>query len=224
MNRDEGDKKNAEKEDYHVNEARKALLQHYSSKSTLQATILLSLAVAFFTFMQTIRLFENLNPFVLCFIYSLALTPFIFLTLRALGRLIYFGAMANLIEQIRLMSVEEYMDDLIEPKNSIDEEKRKDLLPPTIIYRLEHKCNQDLKRWSRVHVAFHALTNEFYGSIISILGLFFLLLFLSLLFSFQIHSNIYFLVFDIPVGVAVSFLAYKDFRFINAKFEEMKQD
>jgi len=187
---------NKSEDDKLVEEARKTVLQHSSSKSTLQVTILLSLAVAFFTFIQTISLFEKLNSLFLCLFYSFVFTAFTFITIRAFGRLIYWGQMAGLAERIKIIPEEDL-------RKELEEKKEKDLVP-TYLYRVECSCNRFLKSKSRVHVIFHKLTNERGGSIVSFLIIIFAL-FVSL-FSYE---------FQIPdatvIGVIVSILTFLAF-------------
>ena len=164
---------NKSEDDNLVEEARKTLLQHFSSKSTLQATILLSLAIAFFTFVQTIQLFGKWENLYQCLFYSIVLTAFTFITIRAFGRLIYWGTMAGLVDRIRIKSEEKL-------KRELKKKKEKDF-DPTHLYRVECSCNDYLKK-SRVHVIFHELTNKCGGSIASFLTIF--ALFVSF-FSYQ---------------------------------------
>jgi hypothetical protein len=147
-----------------IEESRRALLKHYSSKSTLQATILLSLAVAFFAFIQTIPLSEKWNHWVLCLFYSTVLTAFIFLTARALGRLIAFGKKAGVVMKIHVIP-EADLEKIIE-KDGVTEE-----FDPTYLNRVEYSCGKFLEK-SKVHVMFHTLTNERWGSIVCLLVLF----------------------------------------------------
>jgi hypothetical protein len=168
-------------EDDKLEEARKTLLQHFSSKSTLQATILLSLAIAFFTFIQTISLFEKWNYLFLCLYYSFVLIAFIFLTIRAFGRLIYWGTMAGLVERIRIISEEKL-------KRELEEKKEKEYVP-TYLYRVEYTCDKFLGQESRTYRMFHKLTNERGGSIVSCLTLFTLFV-LFFTYYFQISNDI----------------------------------
>jgi hypothetical protein len=180
-----------------VEEVRGTLLQHFSSKSTLQATILLSLAITFFAFIQTIPLFEKLNPSLLCLFYSLVLTTFTFLTIRAFGRLIYWGAMAGLVERKSIDSEEKL-------KKEFEEKKEGQVIPPCL-YRLESACNEDLGK-SRVHHIFHKWTNERGGSIASFLIIF--ALFVSVFsYQFQILDAIDATVIGVIVTI-LTFLAF----------------
>jgi len=191
---------NKSEDDKLVEETRRTLLQHFSSKSTLQATILLSLAVAFFTFIQTIPLFEKWNPLSLCLFYSLVLTAFTFLTIRAFGRLIYWAKMASIVERIRIISKGKL-------KREFEEKKEKDFVP-TYLYRVECSCNSYLGK-SRIHVIFHELTNKRGGSIASFLIIF--ALFVSFFsYQFQILDAIDATVIGVivPILTFLAFLVY----------------
>jgi len=88
-------------------EARIALLQHYSSKSSNQATIILSLALAFLTFVQTVqyvpKTFQYL-PIDLKNLYiCLFLWIFVFLVIRQVGRVFLWGELASSILFVKML-------------------------------------------------------------------------------------------------------------------------
>jgi len=75
-------------------DARKAWLQHYSSKSSMQATLLLSLAIAFFTFVQAVKYDQTTTVKIL---YSVVMPATLLVGLRAIGRLFNYGWHADAI-------------------------------------------------------------------------------------------------------------------------------
>jgi hypothetical protein len=130
----------SEKEqDIKIHDSRLALLQHYSSKSSNQAIIILSLALVFFTCIQSMQFLEalHLEPVIMAFLASLFA-----LSVRALGRLIYWGKLAKAICQV------DPLDKELASKDQNNEEgkyleglKRKGVgLVPTYLYRLEEAC------------------------------------------------------------------------------------
>jgi len=86
----EADEENQEK-------ARVALLQHYSSKSTLQATIILTAALATFAFVQTLPLIENWVEWERTFYEISSLSLLSFVAFRASARLLFWGKLADSI-------------------------------------------------------------------------------------------------------------------------------
>jgi hypothetical protein len=191
-----------EHEDIELSEARKTLLQHFSSKSTLQATILLSLIIAFFTFVQTITFFQKWNTLFLCLFYSLVLTSFMLLTVRALGKLIYYAGMAGLVDRISINGKEEGL------KNTLERDEKPFVV--TYLHLVGYTCDEYLRCASRVklhnltiHVIFKKLTNEpkgLTGSFLVICPLF--VSFFGYLFQIP----------DVPIiGVIVSILALLTF-------------
>lgn len=88
-------------------DARNVLLRHYSSKSTNQAAITLTLAIIFFSFVQALPYTEVLpndlvNPFVALFLATLS-----FLAIRALSRLFLWGKMVGTILHVRMLTKKE---------------------------------------------------------------------------------------------------------------------
>lgn len=88
-------------------DARNVLLRHYSSKSTNQTAIILTLAIIFFSFVQALPYAEVLpnslvNPFVVLFLAALS-----FLAIRALSRLFLWGKMAGTILYVRMLTKKE---------------------------------------------------------------------------------------------------------------------
>ena len=85
-------------------EARIALLQHFSSKSTSQATIILTTVLAFFAFVQTLQLIEKWLEWQVLLYESWILALLIFVGVRAVGRLIRWGMLADRILKVKLGS------------------------------------------------------------------------------------------------------------------------
>lgn len=88
-------------------DARNVLLRHYSSKSTNQTAIILTLGIIFFSFVQALPYTEVLpnflvNPFVALFLAALS-----FLAIRALSRLFLWGKMAGTILYVRMLTKKE---------------------------------------------------------------------------------------------------------------------
>jgi cytochrome c-type biogenesis protein CcmH/NrfF len=104
-----GNKIEFERESTLAQEARIALLQHFSSKSTNQATMILTLVLAFFTFVQTLQYIEKWREWLVLSYESWALALLTFLGVRAVGRLIRWGELAD-----RILKVEPGSEDKAE--------------------------------------------------------------------------------------------------------------
>lgn len=93
-----------EKKDYDETleqEARIALLHHFSSKSTNQTTIILTVALASFAFVQTLQLTMDWQEWQRA-VYGIPVLTFLsFVAIRACGRLIFWGKLAGFIEVIK---------------------------------------------------------------------------------------------------------------------------
>jgi hypothetical protein len=175
-----------------IEEARIALLQLYSSKSTLQATVLLSLAVAFFAFIQTIPMFGQLNQWFLSLFYAFVLTAFVFFTIRAFGRLIYWGNMAGFVDRVSAISEDELKKELKEHES------------PTYFLRLNHPCHLLLRKKVKVHGVLRKLTNTYRG-----IALCCSISFLSFFTYFAYFA--YFLISDVIGIIMVCILAFLAF-------------
>lgn len=158
MSSNEQEKEN-EQEKKLEQEARIALLQHYSSKSTLQATIILSLAIAFFTFVSVLGYLEERvfhNTFHYSIFLATVLAGFAFFALRALGRLFYWGNMAG-----RILNVEGISDKdakCIAESDNREFEKEKTTFKSTYFMKLGQACGRAFRK-SRVGMFVHCITN-----------------------------------------------------------------
>jgi len=88
-------------------DTRNILLRHYSSKSTNQTAIILTLAIIFFSFVQALPYLEVLPNWVVNLIVVLTLTLLSFLTIRALSRLFVWGKIAGTVLYVRMLNFEE---------------------------------------------------------------------------------------------------------------------
>lgn len=88
-------------------DARNVLLRHYSSKSTNQTAIILTLAIIFFTFVQASRYTEVLPNYPVNLLVVLFLAALSFLAIRALSRLFLWGKMAGTILYVRMLTEKE---------------------------------------------------------------------------------------------------------------------
>lgn len=99
-------------------DARNALLAHYSSKSTNQTSIILGLAIVFFTFVQiALALDFPVRWQTILFVIS-GLGFFVFFVIRAMSRLIHWGNLASAILSVQIKSKE--IDDWI-AKHKLEE-------------------------------------------------------------------------------------------------------
>ena len=87
-----------------VQDARNILLRHYSSKSTNQTVILLTLAIIFFSFVQAFQYVKILPKFLENLLIVSILTALSFLTIRALSRLFLWAKMAGTIRYVRMLN------------------------------------------------------------------------------------------------------------------------
>jgi len=144
-----------------VQESRNALLRHYSSKSTNQTAVLITLSIALFSFFETIRYVEAW-PSLLRNLYYLAfLTTFSFLIIRSLGRLFYWGQLASLIIYVKMASEKEVEEYLSSIKSGCDMWKKSTAIP-TYHMRLSVQCSKQLsKSMNRVFHLIGRLTREF---------------------------------------------------------------
>lgn len=110
-------------EDSAIEDARSALLAHYSSKSSNETAILLGLAVAFFATVQAYIEFKDFLLVGKATIFTVILGFMLFLTLRQVGRLVYWGELASAITVVDMLgeNVTQYNLDRI--KNELDSMK-----------------------------------------------------------------------------------------------------
>jgi hypothetical protein len=181
-------------EDEKFDEAREALLELYSSKSTLQATIILSLTIAFFTFIQAInnnKLFQEWNNLYLFLFYSFVLTAFVFLAIRAFGRLFYYARMGIYVERLKIISEEDL-------KRKI---KEKDFLP-TYLHRVEYSCDTYIGDTSGVSYIFNILTRKRWAIILTCPILF------TGFFAYYLISNLIIIVIMVYILAFLALEAY----------------
>jgi len=88
-------------------DARNVLLRHYSSKSTNQTAIILTLGIIFFSFIQALRYVEAFPNWAASLIVVLILPTLMFLTIRALSRLFVWGKIAGTVLYVRMLNFEE---------------------------------------------------------------------------------------------------------------------
>jgi hypothetical protein len=132
-----------------LEEARNSLLQHYSSKSTNQTVILLGLAVAFFTAIQAYSALDFLLRWEkIAFLVSV-LAIIIFLLIRQVSRLIYWGELATasvIVEILDRNAVKPYIDQ--SRKNNPANTMYPDSVDyaPTYLHRLSIAASKYLER------------------------------------------------------------------------------
>jgi hypothetical protein len=89
-------------------EARRALLQHYSSKSSNQAITIVTLALVFFGFTQTLGFLQNA---VVVTVYEGAVLSVLFAVgLRAIHKLLCYGFLADSIIAVGMKSEQDTLD------------------------------------------------------------------------------------------------------------------
>lgn len=86
-----------------VQEARSSLLAHYSSKSSNETAVLLGLSVAFFATIQAYGTFDFPLPWIKVTIFTFILGFIFFLAFRQVGRLVYWGELANAITVVDML-------------------------------------------------------------------------------------------------------------------------
>lgn len=108
---------------YPEEDARNALLAHYSEKSTAQASVLVGLAVVFFASVQAFDVLRKLDlPFGLdgAFLWF-SVISIIFIGVRAIGRLVYYGELAGGILSVEMQDYDDTKDmiknDLTRPRS-----------------------------------------------------------------------------------------------------------
>jgi hypothetical protein len=119
--------KNVSDEEKLEADARNALLAHYSSKSTNETQILLGLAVAFFAAVQAYSAFVFPSTGVKIAVFTFILGFILFLVFRAIGRLVYWGGLADaiafvgmlgeVVTQRNLDSINKELDDMKKDKD-----------------------------------------------------------------------------------------------------------
>lgn len=133
-------------------EARIALLQYYSSKSTLQATIVLSLVIAFFASLEAISILK------LTWLYSLSFATFAFFTIRAFGRLVYWGNLTGTVLYVDFTSEIEGQETIKKVNEKLEKEKVS--FKPTYLLRLEQPSERHTEKL-KLYLLFRLFTNWF---------------------------------------------------------------
>lgn len=110
-------------------QARNALLQHFSSKSSNQATIILTVGLLFFAFVQTLQFVGNLPVYIRIF-YEIGFPWFLsLLAFHAVDRVSYFGELATAIILVKMIDTETMDKDAIREaewvKRRLQEGKKK---------------------------------------------------------------------------------------------------
>jgi hypothetical protein len=95
-------------------EARIALLQHFSSKSSNQATIIFTIALIFFAFVQTLQYVKGWSYWESTLYESLSLALIAFLVIRAIGRIHYWSKLAGSVLAVVPKSPEKVEEDIKE--------------------------------------------------------------------------------------------------------------
>lgn len=149
-----------ERKDRMEQDARIALLQHFSSKSSNQAIIFLTLAAAFFAFTQTLLYFQNAQfsflprqyqsyPF-RAYVFA-CLLSFSFLTVRAIGRMQLWSGLARAVFIVEIQSEEFMKSELrkeVEELKGANPNTKIDLVP-TLLYRLQRACDNYVTEHTR---------------------------------------------------------------------------
>ena len=139
-----------------MQEARIALLQHFSSKSSHQAIIILTLVLALFSFVQAM-LPSLHSPIALSEVdvfFMLIVWGAVSLAIRAIGRLLWYGQLADAVLTVESASKKEVSDVVKKdqvPRAAIaaDKNHSKIELEPTYLKRLEWSCGLHAKRHLR---------------------------------------------------------------------------
>lgn len=136
-----------------MQKARIALLNHYSSKSTNQATIILTLVIALFAFIEASRFIAlPLNIFRILY-YSFFLTIWLFFTVRAIRKLIWWGEMAGYIGSVEMINVERAEKEVGEEKKNFGNAT----FLPTYLMRLDKACQDAFTTWCPKPSLYHIL-------------------------------------------------------------------
>jgi hypothetical protein len=174
-------------------DARNALLAHYSEKSTAQASVLVGLAVVFFASVQAYDVLRKLSlPFGLDTAFLVFSTlSIIFFGVRAIGRLLYYGELAGGILTVEMLGYEETRrmmeNDLKRPRSVKYKPTELERLASANQKYLDDLMAMKLSLASRIYaVSHHKWFEYFYLILLSVLALFVFHLWLRswLFFSF----------------------------------------
>jgi hypothetical protein len=108
-----------------VEDARNALLAHFSSKSTNQTVVILGLAVVFFAVIQSIGALNLQLRWLRIAFLTFSLGLVIFFVIRAIGRLLLWGELAGAVIRVNLADsdVIENLLNLEKPKVNLEKLK-----------------------------------------------------------------------------------------------------
>jgi hypothetical protein len=102
-----------------VEDARNALVAHYSSKSSNEAQILLGLAVALFALIQAYSVFSFLPVFLRNASLTWGLGIIAYLIIRQTGRIVYWGELADAITVVGMVKNDVVIQALKDIKNKM---------------------------------------------------------------------------------------------------------
>lgn len=140
-----------------VQKARIALLNHYSSKSTNQATIILTLVIALFAFIEASQ-FITFHSNLLRILWDSSLpTIWLFFIIRAVGRLIWWGELASNVMAVEMIN-ETCANKIIEDRNK-EVPKEKVRFKPTYLMRLD-KASRLAPAESKLYNYLHYVTKR----------------------------------------------------------------
>lgn len=166
-------------------EARRALLQHYSSKSSNEAVIIVTLGLVFFGFTQTLEFLHN-NVVVALYEW-LVLTVLLAVGFRAVLKLLGYGFLADSVHAVSMKSEQDTL-------NYLKSEQLKHLCKPpqtysetaTYLERLSWACHQRTQHHvdvdKRLNYRLYRYSSRLYWLIVVCVGM--------LLFVFSVFVNI----------------------------------
>jgi len=119
-----------------VEDARNALLAHYSSKSSNEAQILLGLAVALFALIQAYSVFSFLPVFLRNASLTWGLGIIAYLIIRQTGRIVYWGELADAISLVGMIKkdiIDQALRDIKDKMPEVEQLKAFDLVSNYIV-------------------------------------------------------------------------------------------
>ena len=168
-----------------IEDARNSLLQHFSSKSTNQTAVLMGLAIASFTVIQTYSVLKFQFDFEGVAFLTASLGLIIFLIIRAIGRLVYWGELAGAIHLMQIQDSNEIQQRLNEwlPKQNLKDEKAVHwTVIPTYLERLhipsvwyvEAAKHDERNRWRASSLIWRITSHKWFGRVylIAVIGIF----------------------------------------------------
>ena len=137
-----------------VEDARNALLAHYSSKSSNEAQILLGLAVALFALIQAYSVFSFLPVFLRNASLTWGLGIIAYLIIRQTGRIVYWGELADAIMLVGMVNedvVKQVLKDIKDEMPRVEQLKAFELVS-TCVLRLNNASSR--------YVDYYRMTNK----------------------------------------------------------------